>query len=140
MDLKRYITTKEVLAAPMTRGEYNAYRGWEVPADENPADEGYLVEYINSTGTKNHPEHNGYFSWSPKNVFDTCSERAYEPWQKRLIEEYNQLTSRCAALEAYLMGQESPQPIMERQLELMEELQAILGARLEDVLEDLPEG
>ncbi len=69
---KTYEGTKRVYARPMTRGEYNAYRGWEVPADENPADDGYLVEYLDG-GKSNHPDHAGYISWSPKDVF----ERAY---------------------------------------------------------------
>ena len=43
----------------MNRGEYNEYRGWTIPANENPADEGYLVKY---------PD--GYESWSPKAVFE----------------------------------------------------------------------
>ena len=67
-----YEGTKRVHAKPMNRGEYNAYRGWEVPADENPADDGYLVEYLDG-GKSNHPNHAGYISWSPKDVF----ERAY---------------------------------------------------------------
>lgn len=58
----------------MTRGEYNAYRGWTIPADENPADEGYLVEYQDG-GKPNMPKHAGYVSWSPKDVF----EAAYQP-------------------------------------------------------------
>lgn len=69
---KTYEGTKRVHAHPMNRGEYNAYRGWEVPADENPADDGYLVEYLDG-GKSNHPDHAGYISWSPKDVF----ERAY---------------------------------------------------------------
>lgn len=69
---KTYEGTKRVHARPMNRGEYNAYRGWEVPADENPADDGYLVEYLDG-GKSNHPDHAGYISWSPKDVF----ERAY---------------------------------------------------------------
>ena len=69
---KTYEGTKRVHAHPMNRGEYNAYRGWEVPADENPADDGYLVEYLDG-GKSNHAAHAGYISWSPKDVF----ERAY---------------------------------------------------------------
>lgn len=42
-NLKQYTGTKTVMATPMTRGEYNALRGWEVPADEDPNDQGYLV-------------------------------------------------------------------------------------------------
>lgn len=69
-----YIGTKIVEAMPMTRGEYNALRGWTVPADENPQDTGYLVEYRDG-GKANHPEFAGYISWSPASVF----ERAYSP-------------------------------------------------------------
>lgn len=72
MHLELYIGTKAVKAALMTRGEYNALRGWEVPADENPADAGYLVEYMDG-GRTNVPGFSGYVSWSPRDVF----ERAY---------------------------------------------------------------
>lgn len=69
-----FIGTKEVLAAPMSRGEYNQYQGWTIPEGENPSDDGYLIEYLNG-GKPNHPEHTGYISWSPKDVF----EQAYKP-------------------------------------------------------------
>ena len=62
--MKQYIGTKMIHARPMKRGAYNEYRGWSVPADENPADDGYLIRY---------PD--GYESWSPKKVF----EEAYRP-------------------------------------------------------------
>lgn len=70
--IKKYIGIKEILAKPMTRLEYNDYRGWELPTNEDGADEGYLVEYLDG-GKPNHPNHVGYISWSPKAVF----ERAY---------------------------------------------------------------
>ena len=70
--MQKYIGVKEIKAIPMNRGDYNAYRGWEIPADENPDDDGFLVEYIDG-GQANHPGHAGYISWSPKAVF----ERAY---------------------------------------------------------------
>ncbi len=60
--MKKYIGTKLVKAKPMTRGEYNTYRGWQIPENENPKDKGYLVEYSDY-----------YITWSPKEVF----ERAY---------------------------------------------------------------
>ncbi|AWN06211.1 hypothetical protein [Erwinia phage phiEaP8] len=67
--VKRYRCHKEVLATPMSRGIYNKLRGWEVPADEDPSDEGYLVEYLDG-GKPNHPDFDGYISWSPKDVFE----------------------------------------------------------------------
>lgn len=66
---QRFIGTKIILALAMTRLAYNAYRGWELPADENGADDGYLVEYTDG-GKPNHPEHAGYISWSPKAQLD----------------------------------------------------------------------
>jgi Protein of unknown function (DUF2829) len=57
--MKQYIGTKLLLAKAMTRAQYNAHRGWTMPANENGADEGYLVEY-----------QDGYISWSPKPQFE----------------------------------------------------------------------
>lgn len=72
--MKLHIGVKLINAVPMTRGEYNAFRGWTVPADENPADAGYLVEYLDG-GEANTPQYAGYVSWSPSGVVD----RAYRP-------------------------------------------------------------
>lgn len=68
-DMKPYIGLKSILAKPMTRAVYNQYRGWELPADENGDDEGFLVEYTDG-GDGNHPDHTGYISWSPRAVFE----------------------------------------------------------------------
>lgn len=57
--MKQYIGTKILHATPMTRGKYNEYRGWTIPADENSADEGYFVKYTDD-----------YESWSPKAAFE----------------------------------------------------------------------
>lgn len=62
--MQKYAGTKQIEARPMTRGDYNNYRGWQIPAEENPADEGYLVRYSD-----------GYESWSPEKQFD----EAYRP-------------------------------------------------------------
>ncbi|CAG9255941.1 DUF2829 domain-containing protein [Paraburkholderia caribensis] len=67
--MKRHIGTKIINAKPMTRGEYNTFRGWTLPADEKAADEGYLVEYTDGQGG-NVAGFDGYVSWSPKDVFE----------------------------------------------------------------------
>lgn len=64
--MKQYIGTKMIQAKPMNRGEYNEYRGWEIPSNENPTDEGYLVKY-----------EDGYESWSPKEVFEKAYRESY---------------------------------------------------------------
>ena len=66
-----YIGTKMINAEPMTRAAYNVFRGWELPADENGDDEGYLVEYLDG-GRPNTTTHAGYVSWSPKEQFDNA--------------------------------------------------------------------
>ncbi len=62
--MKKYVGTKQIEARPMTREEYNIYRGWQIPADEDPNDKGYLVKYSD-----------GYESWSPEKQFN----EAYRP-------------------------------------------------------------
>ncbi|MGS3503269.1 DUF2829 domain-containing protein [Citrobacter koseri] len=72
--MTQHIGVKLINAFPMTRLAYNDFRGWQLPADENGADEGYLVEYLDG-GKANTDRFDGYVSWSPKEVF----ERAYRP-------------------------------------------------------------
>lgn len=69
MEMQLFIGTKKLLACAMTRGEYNNYRGWDMPKNEKEAETGRLLEYIDG-GEANHPDHNGYISWSPDSVFD----------------------------------------------------------------------
>jgi hypothetical protein len=59
VDMDTYIGTKISKAKPMSRIDYNVFKGWALPADENPADEGFIVQY-----------EDGYISWSPKKQFD----------------------------------------------------------------------
>ncbi|GBQ07849.1 hypothetical protein [Saccharibacter floricola] len=72
--MKTYIVLKLIKAKPMTRGDYNTLRGWQLPKDEDGSDEGYLVEYTDSPSA-NVKGYLGYVSWSPKYVFD----EAYRP-------------------------------------------------------------
>ncbi|HBY1960140.1 TPA: DUF2829 domain-containing protein [Raoultella ornithinolytica] len=72
--MTQHIGVKLINAFPMTRLAYNDFRGWQLPADENGADEGYLVEYLDG-GKPNTDRFDGYVSWSPKEVF----EKAYRP-------------------------------------------------------------
>ena len=68
--MQEFIGVKRIKARPMTRVEYNKYRGWLQPENEEDAP-GHLVEYLDG-GKSNHPNHKGYISWSPKDVFDNA--------------------------------------------------------------------
>lgn len=57
--MQSYISVKLIKAKEMTRGDYNKFRGWTIPVNENPSDEGYLIEY-----------QDGYISWCPKEQFE----------------------------------------------------------------------
>jgi hypothetical protein len=67
-EMKEYVGTKRLLARKMRKEDYNAYRGWLTPANEDAEKEGYLVEYLNSK--PNMDGHKGYVSWSPADVFE----------------------------------------------------------------------
>lgn len=68
------IGTKLVRLKPMTRRDYNDFRGFKHPPHENGDDEGYLVEYVDG-GKPNTEQYAGYVSWSPKAQADA----AYRP-------------------------------------------------------------
>ena len=104
MDMKTYIGVKKIDAAPMNLGDYNKYRGWEIPADEDPAKEGYLVKYSDN-----------YESWSPKEVFEeayveyhedtlptTAKSMISSDYKERFKAEYNQLVIRYNGLRNML--------------------------------------
>lgn len=63
--MESYIGTKIIQAESMTRGAYNEFRGWSIPADENPEEDGFLVKY---------PD--GYISWSPEKQFAEAYRRS----------------------------------------------------------------
>lgn len=69
--MKTYIGTKVIHAWPMSRFEYNTLRGWQIPINEDPLDEGFLVEYVDG-GRANVEHFTGYVSWSPKDVFEAA--------------------------------------------------------------------
>lgn len=62
--MKKYIGVKMIEAKPMNLGDYNKYRGWKIPENEDPERKGYLVKY-----------EDGYESWSPETVFDVAYRR-----------------------------------------------------------------
>ena len=74
--MKKYLGVKLIEADVITRGEYNIFRGWTIPENENPADEGYLVKYSDD-----------YVSWSPKKVFEKAYMPLGDPSGTRIVED-----------------------------------------------------
>lgn len=58
--MEKYIGTKLVEAKEMNLGDYNKFKGWNIPENENPKTEGYMVKYSDD-----------YISWCPKKQFET---------------------------------------------------------------------
>lgn len=134
--MKQYTGTKVVNAEPMTRQEYNDLRGWQVPNDENPLDEGYLVE--DAAAAPNTTTHKGYVSWTPKDMFENSYLPSEHPIDRMAIENL-QLLERLKALDGLL---EKPQPIFisDKQWDLLQSQRAymrgyfkVLDERIEDM-------
>ena len=120
-----YIGTKSVLATTMTRGEYNVYRGWIIAENEDPSEQGYLVEYVDG-GKPNDERHKGYISWSPRDVFEKSYHQSETP-QDRVRLEQRELMTKLDALENFLdKGQ--PSFIDDEQWALLQEQQKYMDA------------
>ncbi|MFP3556437.1 Gp49 family protein [Paraburkholderia sp. SIMBA_049] len=100
-----YVGTKVVRAVPMNRLTYSELRGWTVPADENPDDAGYLVEYVDG-GKPNVEGFTGYISWSPKDVFECAYTLGAEPkpttFLDRLKVEAEELEAKWGKLRLFI--------------------------------------
>lgn len=91
--LKKYIGTKEVMAAPMD--EVTAVtKGFARKNEDNHEwRSGYHVQYTNPDGST-------YDSWSPKDVFEKSYQVA-EDFKDRLIIEFKELKERFNKLDAF---------------------------------------
>jgi hypothetical protein len=116
--MKTYIGTKMINATPMNRQEYNDFRGWKLPEDENGADEGFLVEYVDG-GKANTPQYAGYVSWSPKDVFERAHKAADTPLDRMYI-EHNELLDKYNKLVFFLGRTDKEKVAGEMQVALME--------------------
>lgn len=146
----QHIGVKLVSLYPMTRGEYNDYRGWKIPPDEKADDAGYLVEYSIVNGDQpNHPNHAGYISWSPKAAADLAYQQVApdafvnagidvgEPHLRRVVVEEALVATSLDKLSAFIKSQffetQVPKEEQERlfvQLTSMQAYAAILKERL----------
>ena len=138
--MNEYIGTKIVKAEPMNLGDYNNYRGWTIPEDEDPKREGYLVKYPDD-----------YISWSPKEIFEEAYVRTEnnklaitakgmnsKDFKDRFKAEYKQLVIRAEGLSKMLDKMKNgtlaftpkcSYEILNRQLEYMKDYKGVLEER-----------
>lgn len=120
MKMNKYLETREVLATPMTRGEYNDYRMFPVTSSEDVFDQnepGYLVENINN-GIPMDSRHAGFIHWMPADVFH----RAHSPidtWLDRVKQEQAELQVKLDALDKTLNVERNPDFITDQQWSFM---------------------
>ena len=135
-----YIGIKRINAKKMTRKEYNDFRGWELPQNENGEDDGFLVEYLDG-GKPNTESYAGYISWSPKEVFENAytknivlgfslNSEELEPYQIRVLEEHEELMLKMEKLKLYLDKQETNDRLLESQYSYMFGYMNILRQRI----------
>lgn len=144
--MKKYIGVKQVEAKTITRGDYNDYRGWTVPANENPNDEGYLVKHSEN-----------YVSWIAKDEFektynvvgvrslnDSALLMVSTDYKDRFKAEYIQLKTRLEGLKTMLHNWDNeqlsfipscPRSTYDLQVEAMTKYLAVLEtrAKIEDI-------
>lgn len=135
-----YIGIKRVEAKPMNLGDYNAYKGWTIPENEDPATEGYLVKYADD-----------YISWSPAGAFeeayteegtnalvDSALGMASSNYVERFIAEYRQISDRVEKLGSFLKMYRAgtldfepncPLRMLEVQLSIMNSYKTMLESR-----------
>lgn len=133
--MMQYTGTKTIMATPMSRGEYNALRGWEVPADEDPTDLGYLVMYP-SGGKPNVEGFSGYVSWSPSKPF-TESYKKSGSFVDRLMIERDELHLKICKLDEFLRfsnRSDTQHELMEVQLDAMKSYYKVLNLRIKDLI------
>ena len=93
--MKKYISTMQVVAEPMTMGEAyekNLLQAGRVPNESEKTKAGYHVKY-----------EGGYESWSPAESFEKAYKVADTPLDRMSIEE-NELADRMEKLTAFIRG------------------------------------
>ena len=138
--LKKYIGTKEVMAAPMDEATAEAKSFARKNEDNHEWRSGYHVQYTNPDGST-------YDSWSPKDVFEKSYQIA-EDFKDRLNIELKELEDRFYKLNGFLNENDydkivekcgpAQTALMFSQYHAMRHYYDILRTRIE-LLEDFPD-
>ena len=127
------MTTHQVIAhnleatlQPMTRLEYNQFRGWSVPEGEDPSDPGYLIDFGFHT------------AWWPADVVDKAFMvlPSAPSYQQRVHGEHKQLLDRQEKLTVFITSPAfsslvpAEQIRLSKQFHLQKQLLEVLDLRI----------
>ena len=128
----KYTGTKTVKAVPMTLGEYNKLRGWIISKNENPEDNGYLVEHL-SVRNSNVKGFDNYISWSPKETFIE-EYRISETYLDRMFIEISGLNKKILKIDKALISMnldKQERGFLKVQVQILKTYRNILSMRIE---------
>lgn len=97
-ELSRFKAHHEISAQPMTLGQYNKLKGWDIPANEDPDEQGYLIVLVDK---KPEALELTDLTWCRKSIFDA----KYSPsntFEERLNVEYVDLLGRSVGLSTFI--------------------------------------
>lgn len=128
----QYTGTKTIKAVQMTRGEYNKLRGWTIPENENPEDNGYLVEHL-GVRNSNVERFDNYISWSPKKTFIE-EYRISETYLDRMFIEISDLNQKILKIDEALISMnldKQERGFLKAQVQILKTYRNILSMRIE---------
>ena len=116
----------EATLQPMTRLEYNQFRGWTLPEGEDPNDPGYLMDFGFHT------------AWWPADVVDKAFVMLppAPSYQQRVLVEHRQLLDRQEKLTVFITSPAfsslvpAEQIRLSKQFHLQKQLLEVLGLRI----------
>lgn len=116
----------EATMQPMTRLEYNQFRGWTLPEGEDPNDPGYLMDFGFHT------------AWWPADVVDKAFMvlPSAPSYQQRVHGEHKQLLDRQEKLTVFITSPAfsslvpAEQIRLSKQFHLQKQLLEVLGQRI----------
>ena len=116
----------EATMQPMTRLEYNQFRGWVLPEGEDPNDPGYLMDFGFHT------------AWWPADVVDKAFMvlPSAPSYQQRVHGEHKQLLDRQEKLTVFITSPAfsslvpAEQIRLSKQFHLQKQLLEVLGLRI----------
>jgi hypothetical protein len=137
--MQTYSTTAIITAKPMSKRDYDTYRGLSKPGNADETIPGFLWEC--SLGATNHLNHKGFISWLPELEF--LAKHTEVPFvedrpshEQRVMAEHVELDKKLNTLKAYFKSDKflkitfAERELLQEQSRLMAQYLCVLEARI----------